>query len=70
MLVKRGRAVRALTAKEMEVLTMLAEGLSYKVIARRLGGISHKTIESRRASAMRKMGAKTTEELLQLTLMG
>lgn len=48
-----------LTPREREIVQAIAEGLSNKEMARRLG-ISVKTIETHRTSMMRKIGAHTT----------
>lgn len=58
-----------LTAREHEVLAMVAEGLASKEIGRRLG-ISHRTVEGARARIMAKLGARTTAELVGLYFKG
>lgn len=55
-----------LTAREREVLCILAEGLSNKGIARKLD-ISPRTAESHRANIFRKLGANGLSEALALT---
>ena len=49
---------RLLTAREQEVMALLAEGLPTKSIATRLG-ISTRTAEHHRAAVMKKMEART-----------
>jgi FixJ family two-component response regulator len=60
-------SVRAasLTAREREVLDLVAEGLLNKQIAARLG-TAEKTVKVHRARAMRKMGASSVAELVRL----
>lgn len=57
--------ISQLSAREHEVLTMVANGLSNKSAAIRLH-LSSKTIEKHRASIMRKLGARSVTDLLQL----
>src|SRR5690606_3812255 len=57
---KRSR-LESFTVRELEVVQLIAEGNSNKHIARLLG-ISIKTVESHRAAAMRKAGARTAAE--------
>jgi DNA-binding NarL/FixJ family response regulator len=52
----QGAAGEPLTPREREVVQAIAEGLSNKEMSRRLG-ISVKTVETHRASVMRKIGA-------------
>jgi len=56
-----------LTAREREVLQMLAEGQSVKEIAYRLG-ISPKTIETHRANLMRKLKVDNLADLTRLAV--
>lgn len=51
-----------LSPRERQVVTLVAEGNSNKVIASMLG-VSVKTIETHRSSAMRKVGAKSSADL-------
>ena len=51
-----------LTAREQEVLRLLARGYAYKEIARRLS-ISVKTVESHASSVLRKLQLSTRHEL-------
>ena len=53
---------RALTAREQQVVRLVALGKSNKVISRMLG-ISVKTTETHRASAMRKTGSRSASSL-------
>jgi len=55
----------SLTAREREVLDLVAEGLLNKQIAARLG-TAEKTVKVHRARAMRKMGAGSVAELVRL----
>ena len=51
-----------LSPRERQVVTLVAEGNSNKTIASLLG-VSVKTIETHRSSAMRKVGAKSSADL-------
>ncbi len=53
-----------LTAREQEVLTLIASGLTNKSIASQLG-LSAKTVESHRMNLMAKLGATNLVELLR-----
>lgn len=54
----------ALTAREQEIASLLAEGSSIRQIAERLF-ISPKTAENHRANIMRKLGLHTTVDLVR-----
>lgn len=54
----------ALTAREQEVMALLAEGLSAGQVAEKLF-ISPKTVENHRSSIMRKLGIHSTIELVR-----
>jgi two-component system response regulator FixJ len=58
---------RLLTAREQEVMALLAEGLPTKSIATRLG-ISTRTAEHHRAAVMKKMEARTISHLVRMSL--
>jgi DNA-binding NarL/FixJ family response regulator len=60
-------AFRALTAREREIVQMLAEGRSNKEIANRLS-ISVKTVETHRATVMRKLGINSIVELVHYAI--
>jgi two-component system CheB/CheR fusion protein len=66
---RKGAAQRmaGLTSRERQVVGMVVEGNSNKQIAYVLG-ISQRTIETHRASAMKKVGARTLSELIHLTI--
>ena len=57
----RGPELEDLTAREMEVLQLLAEGLPNKEIARRLG-ISDHTVKFHVTTVLGKLGARTRTE--------
>lgn len=57
----------SLTARERQVLELVVEGASNKVVATRLG-ISPRTVEIYRASVMSKMRADSLSELVRMTL--
>jgi DNA-binding NarL/FixJ family response regulator len=60
----RDPGYEALTVREQEILALLAEGQSLKIISERLF-ISPKTVENHRTSIMRKLGAHSTFELIR-----
>ena len=57
------------TAREREIAALLIEGLTSKLIGKRLG-ISPRTVDVYRARLMRKVGAATTPELVNKLLNG
>lgn len=59
--------LRKLTPGEREVLDLILEGKLNKEIAAELG-LSTRTIEDRRAKLMKKMGAKSLAELVQMAM--
>ncbi len=59
-----GAAYASLTPREQEVMRLLAEGFSYKEIAKRLY-ISPKTVENHRGRVMRKLGFQTSVDLVR-----
>jgi DNA-binding NarL/FixJ family response regulator len=63
---KRSR-IESFTIREVQVAQLIAEGNSNKQIARRLE-ISVKTVESHRAAAFRKAGARTGAELVRFAI--
>ena len=63
---KRSR-LETFTGRELEVAQLIAEGHSNKQIARMLV-ISVKTVESHRASAMRKAGVRTAAEFVRFAI--
>ncbi|MBV9994329.1 MAG: response regulator transcription factor [Caulobacteraceae bacterium] len=63
---KRSR-LEGFTARELEVAQLIAEGNNNKQVARLLK-ISNKTVESHRAAAMRKAGARTAAELVRFAI--
>ncbi|MDQ5898185.1 MAG: hypothetical protein QG612_2271, partial [Pseudomonadota bacterium] len=56
-----------LTPREREIAALLVEGLTSKLIGRRLG-ISPRTVDVYRARLMRKYEAATTPELVKRLL--
>ena len=61
------QSAEALTAREREVIQLLAEGGSSKSIAALLG-LSAKTVETHRASIMKKLEAKSLADLVRYAL--
>lgn len=59
--------IASLTARERQVMSLVAEGLSNKAIARQLG-ISPRTVEIHRARMMEKMGAASAGALIRMVL--
>ena len=57
----------ALSPREREVLTAVADGTTNKVIARRLG-ITERTVEKHRSAAMRKLGVRSAAELVRVAV--
>jgi DNA-binding NarL/FixJ family response regulator len=62
-----GPSAAALTAREREVLTLIAEGLSGKAIADRLG-LSPNTVERHRTNIMNKLGLHNRAELVRFAI--
>ena len=60
-------AYSVLTAREREVLQLIAEGKSTKVIARELY-VSPKTIEWHRSQLMNKLGGRSVAELVKYAI--
>ena len=61
------RMMSRLTTREMEVLLLIAEGLSTKEIAASLG-IKPKTIEHHRTSLYRKLNARSVADLMRIAI--
>ncbi len=57
----------ALTTRERQVVQLIAEGLSSKEIAANLG-VSHKTVESHRASVMEKLDIHKASALVRFAI--
>jgi len=57
----------ALTVRERQILSLVAQGLSNKDIGQRLG-VSVKTADNHRANLMRKVGANSVASLLAFAL--
>ncbi len=67
---ERGALLEALTAREMEVVALIAEGLPNKTIARRLG-ISEHTVKFHVNAILTKLGAQSrTEAVVRATRLG
>lgn len=62
-----GPAVELLTARERQVLVLVAQGLTNKEAAAQLG-ISVRTVEAHRDSLMRKLGIRTVAGLTKLAI--
>ena len=67
LVMQPGAVQPQLTAREHEVLLLLAHGQSNKVVARRLD-ISVRTVETHRLSLRRKLGVDSASELLKIAL--
>lgn len=59
--------IASLTPRERQVMSLVAEGLSNKAIARQLGN-SPRTVEIHRAKVMEKMGASSTAALIRMVI--
>lgn len=59
--------LRKVTARELEVIRLIAEGLSSKEVATKLG-ISARTAESHRAAVMGKLGLHKVSELVRIAI--
>ncbi|MBO0935468.1 response regulator transcription factor [Fibrella sp. HMF5335] len=57
-----------LTPREQETLTFLVDGLSYKMIADRMGGISYETVRSFMKSIYRKLHVASMTEAVAKAL--
>jgi DNA-binding NarL/FixJ family response regulator len=64
---KEGRTEAALTAREREIVQLLAEGRSNKEVASSLT-ISIKTVETHRASIMRKLNLDSLSDLVRFAI--
>jgi DNA-binding NarL/FixJ family response regulator len=64
---KQARADTALTAREREIVQLLAEGRSNKEVASNLA-ISTKTVETHRASIMRKLNLDSLSDLVRYAI--
>ena len=65
--VDHGRVIETLTPREVQVLELLAEGLSNKGIAARLG-ISDQTVKFHVASIAGKLGAESRTAIVRLAV--
>ena len=63
------RRIAGLTSRERQIVEMVVDGNPNKQIAYVLG-ISQRTVETHRATAMKKIGARTLSELIHLTIAG
>jgi two-component system CheB/CheR fusion protein len=63
------RRIAGLTSRERQVVEMVVEGNPNKQVAYVLG-ISQRTVETHRATAMKKIGARTLSELIHLAIVG
>jgi FixJ family two-component response regulator len=61
------RRVERLTPRESEVMALVVDGLSNRVIGDRLG-VSQKTVEAHRAKVMEKMCATSLSELVRMVV--
>ena len=67
LLDKYSTRLAMLTLRERQILDLVVDGQSNKLIARELG-ISYKTVEAHRSRLMRKMGVASFNELLRQVL--
>jgi DNA-binding NarL/FixJ family response regulator len=66
-LLEEGTPASSLTARERQILSLVATGLSNKEIATRLG-VSLKTVDNHRTNLMRKLDVHSIAELLSYAL--
>lgn len=59
---------KTLTARQIQALRGVAEGLSYAELGARLGGISTRAVEDIINRAKKRLGAKTTAQLVAMAL--
>ena len=67
LVAQSGRMASPLTAREHEVLLLLAHGRSNKLVAKQLD-ISVRTVETHRLSLRRKLGVDSASELLKIAV--
>ena len=67
LVLQPGAAAPQLTAREHEILLLLAHGRSNKLVARQLD-ISVRTVETHRLSLRRKLGVDSASELLKIAV--
>ena len=67
LVMQTGMAAPQLTAREHEILLLLAHGRSNKIVARQLD-ISVRTVETHRLSLRRKLGVDSASELLKIAV--
>lgn len=63
----RGNPLQTLTPRELEILTLLGRGLAMADIAQSLG-ISHKTVYNLCTQIKDKLGAKSTRDLIRISI--
>jgi len=63
------KRIASLTSRERQVVEMVVEGNPNKQMAYVLG-ISQRTVETHRATAMKKIRARSLSELIHLTIAG
>ncbi len=63
----KGKAFQSLTEREVEVLTLVAEGLSNPNIARQLG-IARVTVQNHRASIRQKLNITSEADYVKFAL--
>src|SRR5262249_26176511 len=63
--IERDNPMRKLTVREREVVELLIRGSSNKQIAHALS-ISEKTVEAHRARAIKRLGVKTSAQLIRM----
>lgn len=66
-LIAKAGTVQDLTAREHQILSLVAQGLTNRDIGDRLG-VSAKTVDNHRTNMMRKVGAHSAAELLSFAM--
>jgi len=64
---RKGRQRETLTPRQHEVMALIADGMTNRQIAERLC-ISVRTVENHRAAIMKKIGARTTADLVRFAI--
>lgn len=64
---RNGDPLRALSVRELQVLSLIADGKAYGIIADEIG-VSYKTVANTAAQIRTKLGARTLPELMRIAI--
>lgn len=67
LLLSKENELQSLSTREIEVLKLLTAGIPNRDVAKKLH-ISNRTIDSHRSNIMRKLGARSNAELVQIAI--